>query len=68
MPDNLQQIVQELWNYCNVLRDDGVSYGDHVEQLTNLLFLPGTLIYSLSAGLLTSLRCLGAGKYGMTKP
>ena len=32
-------IVQYLWNYCNVLRDDGVSYGDHVEQLTYLLFL-----------------------------
>ena len=26
-------IVQKLWNYCNVLRDDGVSYGDYVEQL-----------------------------------
>ncbi len=25
-------IVQRLWNYCNVLRDDGVSYGDYVEQ------------------------------------
>jgi type I restriction enzyme M protein len=32
-------IVQELWNYCNVLRDDGLSYGDYVEQLTFLLFL-----------------------------
>jgi type I restriction enzyme M protein len=32
-------IVQRLWNYCNVLRDDGVSYGDYVEQLTYLLFL-----------------------------
>jgi type I restriction enzyme M protein len=31
--------VQRLWNYCNVLRDDGVSYGDYVEQLTYLLFL-----------------------------
>ncbi len=30
-------IVQKLWNYCNVLRDDGVSYGDYVEQLTYLL-------------------------------
>ena len=27
-------IVQKLWNYCNVLRDDGTSYGDCVEQLT----------------------------------
>ena len=39
MADNPQQIVQRLWNYCNVLRDDGVSYGDYVEQLTYLLFL-----------------------------
>ncbi len=33
------QIVQKLWNYCNLLRDDGLSYGDYVEQLTFLLFL-----------------------------
>ena len=32
-------IGQNLWNYCNVLRDDGMSYGDYVEQLTHLLFL-----------------------------
>jgi len=32
------QIVQKLWNYCNVLLDDGMSYGDYVEQLTYLLF------------------------------
>ena len=36
---NESTIVQRLWNYCNVLRDDGVSYGDYVEQLTYLLFL-----------------------------
>ena len=29
----------KLWDYCNVLRDDGMSYGDYVEQLTYLLFL-----------------------------
>ena len=34
-----QQVVQRLWNYCNILRDDGLSYGDYVEQLTYLLFL-----------------------------
>ena len=34
-----QQLVQKLWNYCNILRDDGLSYGDYVEQLTVLLFL-----------------------------
>ncbi|MDI6748156.1 MAG: type I restriction-modification system subunit M N-terminal domain-containing protein [Rhodocyclaceae bacterium] len=36
---NTNTIVQKLWNYCNVLRDDGMSYGDYVEQLTYLLFL-----------------------------
>jgi len=36
---NTSAIVQKLWNYCNVLRDDGMSYGDYVEQLTFLLFL-----------------------------
>jgi type I restriction enzyme M protein len=39
MPNGSQQIVQKLWNYCNILRDDGLSYGDYVEQLTFLLFL-----------------------------
>ena len=34
-----QQLVQKLWNYCNILRDAGLSYGDYVEQLTFLLFL-----------------------------
>src|SRR5436190_20399765 len=32
-------LVAKLWNYCNILRDDGLSYGDYVEQLTFLLFL-----------------------------
>ncbi|NKE69828.1 type I restriction-modification system subunit M [Candidatus Manganitrophus noduliformans] len=35
----MSAIVQKLWNYCNVLRDDGMSYGDYVEQLIYLLFL-----------------------------
>ena len=26
---NTSTIVQKLWNYCNVLRDDGMSYGDY---------------------------------------
>ncbi|MFH1842234.1 MAG: class I SAM-dependent DNA methyltransferase [bacterium] len=39
MPNHSAAIVQKLWNYCNVLRDDGMSYGDYVEQLTYLLFL-----------------------------
>lgn len=38
---NLQasQLVQRVWNYATVLRDDGVGYGDYVEQITFLLFL-----------------------------
>ena len=32
-------IVSKLWNYCNVLRDDGLSYQDYLEQITTLLFL-----------------------------
>src|SRR5258706_4400441 len=36
---NPAALVQKLWNYCNILRDDGLSYGDYVEQLTYLLFL-----------------------------
>ena len=34
-----RQLVAKLWNYCDVLRDDGVSTIDYVEQLTYLLFL-----------------------------
>jgi len=33
------QLVKKLWTYCDTLRDDGLSYGDYVEQLTYLLFL-----------------------------
>ena len=32
-------IVSKVWNLASVLRDDGVSYGDYLEQLTYLLFL-----------------------------
>jgi type I restriction enzyme M protein len=39
MTNESSTIVQRLWNYCDVLRDDGVSYGDYVEQLTYLVFL-----------------------------
>jgi hypothetical protein len=38
MTNHSTALVQKLWNYCNILRDDGLSYGDYVEQLTFLLF------------------------------
>lgn len=34
-----RDIVAKLWNLCNVLRDDGVSYTEYVTELTFLLFL-----------------------------
>jgi type I restriction enzyme M protein len=34
-----QDIVQKLWNLCNVLRDDGITYLQYVTELTYLLFL-----------------------------
>ena len=33
------QIVSKVWSFCISLRDDGVGYGDYLEQLTYLLFL-----------------------------
>jgi len=39
MSSDSSTLVAKLWNYCNVLRDDGLSYGDYIEQLTYLLFL-----------------------------
>jgi type I restriction enzyme M protein len=32
-------LISKVWNFCNTLRDDGVGYGDYLEQLTFLLFL-----------------------------
>jgi len=32
-------LIQRVWNFCHTLRDDGVGYGDYLEQLTYLLFL-----------------------------
>ena len=39
MKDAERAVVSQLWSYCAVLRDDGLSYPDYVEQLTYLLFL-----------------------------
>ena len=37
MPNNPQHLIQKLWNYCNILWDDGLSYGDYMMMF--LLFL-----------------------------
>lgn len=36
---NNQEIVNKLWNLCNVLRDDGITYHQYVTELTYILFL-----------------------------
>ena len=33
------EVVQKLWNLCNVLRDDGITYHEYVTELTYILFL-----------------------------
>ena len=43
---NTSTLVQKLWNFCHTLRDDGVGYGDYLEQLTYLLFLKMAHEYS----------------------
>ncbi len=35
----MTDVVQKLWGFCNILRHDGIDYGDYIEQLTYLLFL-----------------------------
>jgi type I restriction enzyme M protein len=35
-------IVQKLWSFCDILRDDGISYHQYVTELTLLLFLKMT--------------------------
>mgnify|MGYP000156221686 FL=1 len=36
---NESSIIYKVWNFAGVLRDDGVGYGDYLEQITYLLFL-----------------------------
>ncbi len=36
---NAQPLVNKVWSFCHTLRDDGVGYGDYLEQLTYLIFL-----------------------------
>jgi type I restriction enzyme M protein len=39
MNNDYASLVSKVWNYAHVLRDQGISYGDYVEQITFLLFL-----------------------------
>lgn len=38
MSENSSAIISKVWGLCGSLRDDGVSYGDYLEQLTYLIF------------------------------
>lgn len=44
--NNTSSIVSKVWAFCNTLRDDGVGYGDYLEQLTYWLFLKMAYEYS----------------------
>lgn len=39
MSDQHASLVSKVWNYAHVLRDEGIPYGDYIEQITFLLFL-----------------------------
>jgi len=41
MADQSHQLVQKLWNYCNILRDDGLSYGDYPSAWSILSLVEG---------------------------
>ena len=46
MSEQSTTIISKVWGMCNPLRDDGVSYGDYLEQLTYLIFLKMSDEYS----------------------
>ena len=46
MSENTVSIISKVWGMCNPLCDDGVSYGDYLEQLTYLIFLKMSDEYS----------------------
>ena len=46
MSDQTSTIISKVWGMCNPLRDNGVSYGDYLEQLTYLIFLKMSDEYS----------------------
>lgn len=53
MSSQPSQLVQKLWNYCNILRDDGLSYGDYVERRFSIV---GELESLVSANLKRAIR------------
>ena len=46
MPEQTSSIISKVWAMCGPLRDDGVSYGDYLEQLTYMIFLKMSDEYS----------------------
>lgn len=46
MPEQTTTIISKVWGMCGPLRDDGISYGDYLEQLTYLIFLKMSDEYS----------------------
>ena len=46
MSEQTSSIISKVWGMCNPLRDDGLSYGDYLEQLTYLIFLKMSDEYS----------------------
>ena len=46
MSEQTSTIISKVWGMCNPLRDDGISYGDYLEQLTYLIFLKMSDEYS----------------------
>ena len=51
---NTAPIISKVWSFCTTLRDDGVGYGDYLEQLTYLIFLKMADI-TLNSGALVQL-------------
>ena len=45
---NTAPIVSKVWSFCTTLRDDGIGYGDYLEQLTYLIFLKMADEYSMA--------------------
>ena len=46
MLEQSSAIISKVWGMCSTLRDDGVGYGDYLEQLTYLIFLKMSDEYS----------------------